>query len=397
MSVAFSGVGGRRFAVSVAFLIFGVSAGSLLPRIPALKENLRLTDGEIGLAFLAAAVGAVVGAGVGRLAMKRGARRWVRVAVLGVCATLVAPALAPSFAIFAITFFAGGLSTGLTDILLNSQAAEVERDAGRPMINGFHGFWSLGAIVGSMLSAGAAAVSISPLIHFLVIAVVMAVASVPLLTALPDTRGGAARLLPSDTTRWRVGGAVTIVAALAFLGILVESGGGDWSAIYLRDFGRAPQDVAAIGFLAFSIAMTVVRFVADRLTGMTSPGAVAGIGGLVGAAGFALAIAFPAPLVAIVAFALVGAGAAVMVPLAFSAGANLDEAGNALGIVTAAGYAGSVVGPPLVGAAADHIGLRLALLIPTLAGLGVLAMMAGTRVLSKRTLRQAISGAAERS
>ena len=371
--------------MSIGFLLFGIVTGSLLPRIPTLKENLHLTDGQVGVAFLAFAVGAVVGAGVARPALGQGARVPARVSMLVMFAALVAPAVAPSFVLLAIAFLAGGLCAGFLDPLLNAQAAEIERNAGRPMINGFHAYWSLGSIVGSVIAAGAAAVSLSPAIHFTAVALVLAAVSVPLLAALPDTKGGSATLVPTGTGRFAMGTALTVVAALAFLGIVVESGGGDWSAIYLRDFGHAPQDVAALGFAALSAAMTVVRFTADRLTAMSSPRVVAALSGLVSAAGFAVAIAFPSAPTAILGFALVGVGAAALVPLSFSAAANLDRDGNALSIVTAVGYASSIVSPPLIGAAADRFGLRLALLIPTAAGVGVLAMMAGTRVLSKRT------------
>jgi MFS family permease len=178
------------------------------------------------------------------------------------------------------------------------------------------------------------------------------------------------------------------VAALAFLGIFVEGGGSNWSAIYLRDVGHAAQAVAALGFAGFTVAMTATRFNADRLTAMTGARVVAAIGGLVCALGFAVAVAFPEPVLAILGFALIGAGCAVMVPLAFSAGANLDEAGNALSMVTAAGYAGSIFGPPLIGAAADRFGLRLALVLPLVASVLVFGIMAATRVLSSRTTRR---------
>jgi MFS family permease len=372
----------------VAFLLFGVASGSLLPRIPALKENLHLTDGQVGGAFLAFSVGAVLGTGAARMLLARGARRPARVDVIAMCVFLVAPALAPTFVALAAAFFAGGVCAGLLDVLVNAQAAEIERHEGRPMINGFHAYWSLGAIVGSLVAAGAAAASISLPIHFTVVAVVLAAVSLPLLAQLPDTMGGAATLLPIGAARWHMGSAVAVVASLGFLGFIVESGGGDWSALYLRDFGHAGQDVAAIGFAALSVAMTGVRFTADRLTALTSPRVMAGSGALVSASGFALAIAFPAPLVAILGFALVGTGAAVLVPLAFSAGANLDASGNALGIVTAACYAGSIVGPPLIGGAADHFGLRMALLIPVAGALILLGMMATTRVLSTRPQRR---------
>ena len=382
--MAFPGVSGKRFAVSAAFLFFGVTAGSLIPRMPALKESLHLTDGQVGLAFLAAAVAAVIGAVASRFVLARGTRRWVRIGTMALGVTLILPALAPTFALLAAAFFAGGLWTGFLDVLENSQAAEIERESGRPMINGFHGFWSLGAIIGSIGAAAAASVGLTPRAHFVIVGAIVAVVSVPLLAGLPDTRSGAATLLPSGSTRWRVGTAVGAVAAIAFLGIVVESGGADWSAVYLRDFGRTGQGAAAIGYAAFAVAMTLVRFSADRLTARTGPREVAGMGGLVAAAGLGLAIVMPHQVAAITGFALVGAGAAVMVPLAFSAAANLGRTGTALSAVMVAGYAGSIVGPLLIGSTADRVGLRSALAIPLAAALAVLLMTLSLRPLSRR-------------
>ncbi|HET9410936.1 MAG TPA: MFS transporter, partial [Candidatus Dormibacteraeota bacterium] len=370
--------------VSAAFLCFGVAAGTLTPRVPALKESLHLSDGQVGLSFLAFAVGAVGGAVVSRFVLSRGAALWVRVGTVAMCVALITPALAPAFAWLAAAFFLGGLCAGFLDVLENAQAAEIERDSGRPMINGFHGFWSFGAIIGSIGAALAAGAGLSPFVHFAIVAVVIVIASIPLLSGLPDTRSAAGSMLPSDTTRWAIGTAVGAVAAIAFLGILVESGGADWSAIYLRDFGRTSQGVAAIGYAAFAVAMTAVRFLADRLTARTSPGAVAGLGGLVAALGIGLAIAFPYAPVAIAGFALVGAGAAVMVPLAFSAAANLGRTGTALSVVMVTGYAGSIVGPFLIGTTADRLGLRTALAIPLAAALAVLAVTAVLRPLGRR-------------
>jgi MFS family permease len=98
---------------------------------------------------------------------------------------------------------------------------------------------------------------------------------------------------------------------------------------------------------------------------------VARLGALAAAAGLALAITFPALPGAVAGFALAGAGTAVLIPLAFSAGANLGRSGTALAVVTSSGYAGSIVGPGLIGAAADHLGLRVAMAIPLAAGLAV--------------------------
>jgi MFS family permease len=329
----------------------------------------------------------VVSAAAARFVLARGARRPVRVLVFLLCALLAAQGLAPNFVLLSASFLFVGLCAGSVDMLLNAQATEIERDAGRPMINSFHGYWSLGSIIGSLLAVGAAAASIPPGVHLSVVGLTLAFASIPLVSGVPDTRGGAAKLLAPGTGRLRMGAAVAVVSALAVAAVVIEGAGGDWSAIYLRDFGHAPEGVAALAFAAMSTAMTLVRFTADRVTALTSVRLVAALGGLVAGLGFLAAIAFPAPAFSIAGFALVGAGAAVLFPLAMTAGSNLDEAGNALSFATAAGYAGSLVAPPLIGGAADRFGLRLALLMPALVGFAVFGMMASTRVLSARTNR----------
>src|ERR1700694_1015946 len=224
----------QRRAVSIAFLAFGVVIGSWVPRLPALKDHLRLSDGQIGYALLLFSVGAVLGAFGARPALGRGARSWVRVGTVAICTALVGPALAGTFTQLLIAFLVLGACAGFIDMLENAQAAELERLAGRPLINGFHGFWSLGAIIGSVFAGGAAYVGVSPLTQFAVAAIVAAALSAPFLSPLPDTRSGAPRLVPSRAGRLWLSGSVIAVAAVAFCGLLVEGGTADWSSLYLR-------------------------------------------------------------------------------------------------------------------------------------------------------------------
>src|SRR5258708_7847234 len=120
----------------------------------------------------------------------------------------------------------------------------------------------------------------------------------------------------------------------------------------------------------------LTRFRADLLTARTSPVVVARLGAVVAASGLALAIAYPALAGAATGFALVGVGTAVILPLAFAAGANLGASGTALAVVMSSGYAGSVGGPALIGHAGDHFGLRVAMLIPLARALTI-ALLAG--------------------
>jgi MFS family permease len=364
----------ERRAVSIAFLAFGAVIGSWVPRLPALKDHLHLSDGQVGDALLIYACGAVAGAGLARIVLGRGARAWVRGGTIAICASLAGPALAGSLAQLLLSLFVMGVCSGFIDMLENAQAADLERTAGRPLINGFHGYWSLGAFIGAVLAGGAAFAGVSPLPQFVVAAIVAATGSAWFLRDLPDTRSGAPRHAPRGSGRFWLAGFVVAVAAISFCSILVEGGAADWSSLYIRELSHADAGLAAGGFAGFAVAAMLVRFRADLLTARTNPIVVARLGGLIAALGLVLAIAVPALPGAIVGFALAGVGTAVLVPLALSAGANLGASGTALTLVLAAGYLGSIAGPALIGNVADRFGLRVAMGIPLAAALVIIAL-----------------------
>jgi MFS family permease len=366
----------QRRAVSVAFLAFGIVGGSFVPRLPAVKDHLHLTDGQVGDALLIMALGAVVGATVARFLLGSGARRFVRAGTPVLAAALVTLGLAANLQQLVVVMFLNGLCAGVLDVLENAQGAELERLAARPLINGFHAFWSLGAVVGALMAAVAAYFVIAPVAHFAAVAAVVAVASAWFLRDLPNTRSGAARVAPPGAGRLWLTGPVVAVSVVSLAGFLVEGGTADWSTLYLRDLSHVNPGVAAAGYGGFMLAAMLTRFRADRLTARTSTVIVVRLGALLAAGGLVLAVSFPALGGAATGFALAGIGTAVILPLAFAAGANLGASGTALAVVMSSGYAGSVLGPALIGHTADHFGLRVAMLIP-LAGALTIALLAG--------------------
>ena len=361
-----------RAPVSFSFFAFGVTVGGLIPRIPALKDHLRLTDGQVGIALLAISLGGIVGSLLSRLLIRHHAATGVRVGILLLCIAGVGPALAGSLGALVAGLVVIGFLWGFVDVLENGFGAQLEHTYGRPLINGLHGFWSLGAFVGSLIAGGAALVGLSPLVQFVATGLVIAAASLWMLRGL----GGLAAL--SDTSSGL--GAVALTSTLAalagmsFAGVMAEGGTSDWSALFLRELSHASPGVAAAGFSAFTIAATAVRFRADLLTARIGRLMVVRIGAILAAAGLLLAIAFPVLPVAITGFAAVGIGTAVLLPLTFAAGANLTRGGSALAIVMASTYAGTIAGPPLIGAFADHFGLRVAMFVPFSAAVVVLIL-----------------------
>ena len=70
----------RALAVSAAFLIHSTVSGTWAPRLPAIKESLGLSDGELGTALVGLAIGLVVGTRVAGAPVDRfGSRPVMRV------------------------------------------------------------------------------------------------------------------------------------------------------------------------------------------------------------------------------------------------------------------------------------------------------------------------------
>jgi hypothetical protein len=109
--------------------------------------------------------------------------------------------------------------------------------------------------------------------------------------------------------------------------------------------------------------MALGRFLGDDLTARFDPMNLVRAGGTVAASGLLLALVFGQTATTLVGFALVGGGFATLVPIVFSAAGNTRgiAPGVALASVSSLGYLGFLIGPPLIGFAAELFALRYAL------------------------------------
>jgi MFS family permease len=367
-----------RAAVGAAFALHAAAFATWATRVPAIKHGLGLTDGQLGIALFAMAAGLLAGTRLAAWPVERlGSRPVTRVGALCLCALLPVPALAPNLAALMAALALFGLAGGLTDVAMNAQAVAVERAYARPIMSSLHGMWSLAGLVMGGLGAAAAAIGASPELHFGLAGAVLAAAGLLLLRPLLDD-GGRARPHGRRTAWTRP---AVAAAAITFASFVGEGSAADWGAVYLRDQLGAGPGLAASAFVAFALAMTACRFVADRLVARFGPVRVVRTGALLAAAGLAGGLLVQATPVGLLAFALLGAGLAPVVPTAVSAaghGAG-DRAGTVVGRVIGVGYAGSVAGPLAIGLAAGLAGLRVALVIPVLLAVAIAAAAGGVR------------------
>jgi MFS family permease len=384
-----------RRSISMTFLLHAAVTGTWAPRVPALKAQAGLGDGELGLALFGMAAGLLAGTrSAGGPVDSYGSRPILRAGLPALCVTLVLPGLAHGLVTLGLAFFALGFASGLLDVAMNAQGVTVERRLGRPILNGLHGLWSVGLGIGAGGAALAAAAGGAAVVHFAVVAGLIALLSGPSLRSLLGGRardaGGVEEGGEAGAGLWSW--AVLLLGAISFCSFIGEGAAADWSAVYLQEsLGTSPA-VAATGFAAFSVAMAASRFAGDRLVAVLGPVRLVRLAGLTAALGLGTGLVVHEPAPAVAGFALVGAGLGPVVPIAFSAAGRIggSASGRVLARVVTFGYAGSVLGPLLVGGVAELTSLRLALFLPV--GLALLIAAGARWVAPTPTRRGGCSG-----
>ncbi|HEV7907624.1 MAG TPA: MFS transporter [Pseudonocardiaceae bacterium] len=360
-----------RIATALVFAIHAAVFASWTPHIPEVKERLGLNEGTLGLALLGAPVGSVVAMlVVGSLVARFGSRRVVLATFLGYAA--VSPALGAAWspaALFAALALWGGFQ-GALDVAMNSQGIAIEQRYGRPILSSFHAWWSFGAFVGVGLGALAIVAGLRLDVQMIIATVVLVLVSWPLVRLMLDDDHSVDEhklALPWRDRR------VLLLAGVMFGGLLCEGAVGDWAALYLRDsIGVAPQR-AGLGYSVFAVTMFLGRVMGDRWVARFGAVKVVAVLAAVGAVGFGSALLVGQFWFALVGFAAMGLGIACVVPVVFSSAAAQSDshAGQAIAGVATAGWAGFLLGPPLIGLLAHSTSLSTALAVLPLLCLGI--------------------------
>ncbi|MFC8309045.1 MFS transporter [Streptomyces olivaceus] len=377
-----------RVAVAVLFFTNGALFANLLPRYPQIKADLGIGNAAYGLAVAAFPAGAIAaGLAAGVLVRRFGS---ARVAVGGTLLTgvgILAAGLAESVAVFAAALFLAGAMDAFTDVAQNAHGLRVQRRYGRSIINSFHAIWSVGAVTGGSMAAGAIALGVPRGQHLLFSAVVFAVAAcVALRYCLPgpdteaaeETAAGAGT--PAAGSVPAAGRRTTCVLAalvlIATAGTLVEDAGSSWATLYLSDSLHASVALAASGYVALVGAQFVGRLIGDRLVDRFGQRTVARSGALIAPVGMGLALAVPTVPGTVLGFAAAGFGVATLVPAAMHEADELPglKPGSGLTIVSWLMRLGFLLSPPVVGLVADASSLRVGLLVVPFAGVLVLLL-----------------------
>lgn len=370
-----------RLAVSATFLLVGTLSATWAARVPAVKDDLGLSNGQLAVVFTGLEAGALVGLQIGgALVPRTGSRAALVVSLPAYIVLLSGPALAGNLVTLTAAVFVWAAVNSVVDVAMNAHGVAVEQHSGQPILSGLHAMHPLGGLLGAGVAALAAGRGVGRTAHFLAAAIVLTLAAVAAsrlllpssVDASPATSqaGGGRSTAKAALVGWLGGwsGRILLLGALAFAVELAQSGGTYWGAIYLRDGLGTSTSAAAAGVAVFLAAMLAGRLAGDRLRGRLGPLRLFRAGALVAGAGFGGALLLDTPLAGMIGLALLGGGVSILLPLAISAAGNLDgKTAAAVARVSTLGYLGSFVGPALVGSIAAALSLPVALGLPALA------------------------------
>ncbi|MDQ7980637.1 MFS transporter [Paraburkholderia sp. SARCC-3016] len=376
-----------RFATRLAFLVAGFGVACWAPLVPFAKDRVGASDGLLGMLLLCLGLGSVIAmVFTGALSARYGSKPVIAAGGIGLAVVLPLLTLVSTPLTLAIALLAFGACLGSLDVAMNVHAIEVERMEARPLMSGFHALFSVGGFFGSTLMTFLLSMQMGTLASTVLCAVLMFAAIVIAQPRLLDTAQ------QNDAPLFAIPrGVVLLLAALTAITFLVEGALLDWSALLITGKGIVDAARGGMGYMLFSIAMTVGRLSGDAITARVGDRMVMFWGGVVATVGFVVLLIATIPVAAMSGFLLIGLGASNVVPVLFrKAGAQrVMPSALAVAAITTTGYAGNLLGPAGVGFVANHVGLAGAFWI--LAALLFLVPCCARLVTSRRAISSGAS------
>jgi MFS family permease len=358
-----------RWSVTAMFGLGGIAVSTWGPRLPAIKSRLGIGTATIGLLLGAVTVGAILGLFVTTSIRNRfGGRQSLGGALLAIAIAMTVMGvglLLGEIAVVTIGLLVVGFAIGVLDVLINVEGSAIEQSVGRTLMPGMHATWSIGAVLGSALGAGCAALGITAAMQFIAEGVFIALTSIVIATGIPDgSRPTAVEDMKNRREKLRLFLSGWLDMRLLLIGIVLlgvelgEGSAGNWLTLAThKDHGQTVA-IAALYFTAFASGEALARLfggpVVDRLGRVRTIRITTALGA-VGVILFITAVDRWIVLLGVLAWAI---GVSMGFPLGMSAAAEsgADSAAR-VSVVASIGYFANLAGPPVIGAVAQRVGL----------------------------------------
>ena len=376
-------------ATFVVYAGLGFATSAWLSRLPDVRDHLGLTPGTIGMMLLIASLGSLLTLPTsGPIVMKIGARWAGRIGVFIWALGIVGAAtgtLANSLVLFtgSLVFMSAG--AGLWGSSMNIEAGLVQAAVRRLVVPVIQAMYAVGMLGGALLGALASRVGVPLGAHLYGLAALELIVcgvsigfylsqdEVAALEPAKDSLVGEGEEASAGNAKkgltrlaWRERRTV-LIALMVMSGGLLEGASNDWLNLSMVDgYGFTTSTASAI-FAFFLLMMTIMRFGSPRLERRFGASHLLRLTMGCAIVGLMLVAFAPHHILAVIGVALWGIGASLVFPLGISA-LSVDPVMTParVSVLSTVNYGSALIGPPILGLIADHVGYHRALIFVVL-------------------------------
>ena len=356
--------------VYFAFFVYAFALGALFPRIGDLQMQMGIGESALGFALIGLSTGVQLSLFYADKILRRTGFQMalcLGVPLIGLSFVLASFAAGPVGFFLALSI--AGLAVGVVEVAVNLEADRIEYQLQKRIMNRSHAFWSLGFFTTGVAGAAMSQFQFSPTAHF-----GLFFGAVSLLTGAFVWGYTPAPERPNDSLQSpkliQPTKGIMVLVVFTLSAMLIEGAGIDWSVIFMRDIFATPPFINGAALAVGALTQFIVRFFADDYVEHHSAEKVSRLSILSMCAGVILVYLASVPAVALAGFALMGAGNAVLFPLAMSAAAQRTDRPAAVNVASLAqiSFLAFLLAPPLLGFVAEQYGIRFsfALTLPFL-------------------------------
>ena len=348
-------------AIKIIFFITACYVGLWVIRIPTIKDQLLTDYVGIGYIMLSFAIGSILAMiFANSLLLKTSTKAVLTFTLIAEgCLWLPVPFIEEIW-LFIIFSFIFGMSYGAFEIACNVYASNLELREKKSMMSGFHAFWSLGVLIGSLITSLLLEWNYSFIFNILLYVTILLPISLYFVSCLEIQSNQ-----KTETTSkkniffiWPI--IIVLLALISMANALTEGSVDAWGALYMRDFINVDGFKIGLATLSFNIFMVIGRLSGDWIRDK--------IGVLIFIISLFLTtivslfilLNFNNVYSSIIGFSLLGIGASSIVPIAYSLAGKIKgiDSGVGITIISIAVYGTFVGAPASLGYIANNYGIN---------------------------------------
>ena len=345
-------------AIKIIFFITACYVGLWAIRIPTIKDQLQTDYVGVGYIMLSFAIGSIVAMiFANALILKTSTKSILTCTLIAEgCLWLPVPFIQELW-LFMVFSFVFGMSYGAFEIACNVYASNLEVREKKSMMSGFHAFWSIGLLSGSLLTSLFLEFKISFFINSIVFVAILAPVIFFSSLTIKNNKSDSLSFF-SIFFNWPL--FLIVLFVLAVTTVFLEGGTDSWGSLYMRDYINADGFNIGLAAIAFNGSMVFGRLIGDKLKelfGIYNFLVLSVIGSLLGS----LVIAFSSSLTfAIIGFIIAGFSVSSIIPICYTFGSSIENVNPTVGItiITIGVYGVFMIAPPALGYVADIFGIE---------------------------------------